>query len=40
MKAANIFVRDIDWEVSLVLSSKLMSSLNEALVTVHLRSKE
>lgn len=40
MKAENIFVRDIDWEVSLVLSSKLMSSLNEALVTVHLGSKE
>ena len=40
MKAEKIVVRDIDWEVNLVLSSKLMSALDDALVTLHLSNKE
>ena len=40
MKAEKIVVRDIDWEVNLVLSSKLMSVLDDALVTLHLSNKE
>ena len=40
MKNENIFVRDIDWEVNLVLSSKYVSVLDEALVTIHLSNKE
>ena len=40
MKNENIFVRDIDWEVNFVLSSKYMSVLDEALVTIHLSNKE
>ena len=40
MKNENIFVRDIDWEVNFVLSSKYVSVLDEALVTIHLSNKE
>ena len=40
MKNENIFVRDIDWEVNFVLSSKYMSVFDEALVTIHLSNKE
>ena len=40
MRVESIFVRDIDWEVNLVLSSKLVTVLDEALVTIHLGNKE